>query len=79
MQRCRGTAEDFQSRSASLCIQVRAFVCMPSGYASLARRPPLLRDLTSVPAARATMSWHGQAKKPMMLRGQSVSAGVPDA
>ena len=43
------------------------------------RAHPLLRDLTSVPAARATMSWHGQAKKPMMLRGQSVSAGVPDA
>ena len=40
MQRCRGTAEDFQSRSASLCIQVRAFWCMPSGYASLATRPP---------------------------------------
>ena len=44
------------------------------------RARPLLRDLTSVPAARATMmSWHGQAKQPMMLRGQSVSAGVPDA
>ena len=25
------------------------------------RAHPLLRDLTSVPAARATMSWHGQA------------------
>ena len=40
MQRCRGTGEDFQSRSASLCIQVRAFLCMPSGYTSLATRPP---------------------------------------
>ena len=25
------------------------------------------------------MSWHGQAKQPIMLRGQSVSASVPDA
>eukprot|EP00964_Phaeocystis_antarctica_P125400 scaffold89047_cov55-Phaeocystis_antarctica.AAC.3 len=34
---------------------------------------------TSVPAARATMSWHGQAEQPMMPRGQSVCAGVPDS
>ena len=25
------------------------------------------------------MSWHGQAKQPIMQRGRSVSAGVPDA
>ena len=32
----------------------------------------------AVPAAWPTTSWHGQAKQPMMLRGQSVSAGVSD-
>ena len=29
--------------------------------------------------APSTMSWHGQAEQPMMLRGRSVLAGVPDA
>ena len=39
----------------------------------------LVCDLTSVPAARATMSWQGQAEQPMMPRGRSVCAGVPDS
>eukprot|EP00964_Phaeocystis_antarctica_P006649 scaffold3597_cov33-Phaeocystis_antarctica.AAC.1 len=31
------------------------------------------------PDLRITLSWHGQAEQPMMLRGRSVLAGVPDA
>ena len=39
----------------------------------------MLAPQTAVPMAPSTMSWHGQAEQPMMLRGRSVLAGVPDA
>jgi len=38
-----------------------------------------VRDLTSVPAARPTMGWHGQAKQPMLQSALSVLAVVTDA
>ena len=63
-------------RTFSRAARVFAYKSGPSGVCRVdtplwPRARPLLRDLTSVPAARATMSWHGQAKQPMMLRGQS--------
>ena len=81
-RRRMGTAEDLRSCGASVFMQATAFMGRPSGSASLTTRAharPLVRDHILVPAARATMSWHGQAKQPIMLRGRSVSAGVPDA
>jgi hypothetical protein len=81
-RRRMGTAEDLRSRGASVFMQATAFMGRPSGSASLTTRAharPLVRDHILVPAARATMSWHSQAKQPIMLRGRSVSAGVPDA
>ena len=68
------------SRGASLCRQATTSTRLSTAVSLFDQAPaPLVRDLTSVPAARATMSWHGQAKQPIMLRGQSVSASVPDA
>ena len=43
------------------------------------RARPLLRDLTSVPAARATTSWRSQAKQPMRKSALSTPAVVTDA
>ena len=79
MQRCRAWL-----RTISRAAQVFAYKSGPYCVCQVdtplwPRARPLLRDLPSVPAAWPTTSWHGQAKQPMMLRGQSVSAGVSDA
>ena len=48
------------SRRASLCMEAAAFVRLPTASVPLNTRAPLVRDLTSVPAARPTMGWHGK-------------------
>ena len=45
-----GTAEDLKSRGASLCMQVKAFMRIPSGSASLTTCPP--------PCTRSYLSSH---------------------
>ena len=45
-----GTAEDLKSRGASLCMQVKAFMRIPSGSASLITCPP--------PCTRSYLSSH---------------------
>ena len=72
------------SRGASLCRQATTSTRLLTAVSLFDQAPTPCYAIsprvdTSAPAARATMSWHGQAKKPMMLRGQSVSASVPDA
>ena len=67
------------SRRASLCLVAAAFIRLPITSVPLNTRTPLVRDLTSVPAARPTMGWHGQAKQPMLQGALSVLAVVTDA
>ena len=67
------------SRRASLCLVAAAFIRLPTTSVPLNTRAPLVRDLTSVPAARPTMGWHGQAKQPMLQSDLSVLAVVTDA
>ena len=50
MQRCRSTSEDLKSRGASLCMQVKAFMRIPGGSASVATCPP--------PCTRSYLSSH---------------------
>ena len=78
-QRRSGTAEDLKSCGAILCMEAAAFVRLPTASVPLNTRAPLVRDLTSVPAARPTMGWHGQAKQPMLQSALSVLAVVTDA
>ena len=56
-----------------------AFTRLPTASVPLNTRAPRVRDLTSVPAARPTMGWHGQAKQPMLQGALSVLAVVTDA
>ena len=80
MAQCRsGTAEDLKSCGARLCMQAAACTRLPTAPAPLNTRAPLLRDLTSVPAARPTRGWHGQAKQPLLQSALSVLAVVTDA
>ena len=72
-------AEDLKSCGASLCLVAAAFTRLPTAPVPLNARAPLVRDLTSVPAARLTMGWHGQAKQPMLQGALSVLAVVTDA
>ena len=67
------------SRRASLCMQAAACTRLPTASPPLNTRAPLVRDLTSVPAARPTMGWHGQAKQPLLQGALSVLAVVTDA
>ena len=67
------------SRRASLCLVAAACIRLPTVSVPLNTRAPLVRDLTSVPAARPTMGWHGQAKQPMLQSALSVLAVVTDA
>ena len=67
------------SRLAILCMESAAFVRLPTASVPLNTRAPLVRDLTSVPAARPTMGWHGQDKQPMLQSALSVLAVVTDA
>ena len=67
------------SRRASLCLVAAAFTRLPTAPVPLNARAPLVRDLTSAPAARLTMGWHGQAKQPMLQGALSVLAVVTDA
>ena len=78
-QRRSGTAEDLKSCGAILCLEAAAFARLPTASVPLNTRAPLVRDLTSVPAARPTMGWHGQAKQPMLQGALSVLAVVTDA
>ena len=78
-QRRSGTAEDLKSCGAILCLEAAAFARLPTASVPLNTRTPLVRDLTSVPAARPTMGWHGQAKQPMLQGALSVLAVVTDA
>ena len=78
-QRRSGTAEDLKSCGAILCLEAAAFARLPTASVPLNTRTPLVRDLTSVPAARPTMGWHGQAKQPMLQSALSVLAVVTDA
>ncbi len=78
-QRRLGTAEDLKSCGASLCMEAAAFARLPTASVPLNTRAPRVRDLTSVPAARPTMGWHGQAKQPMLQSALSVLAVVTDA
>eukprot|EP00964_Phaeocystis_antarctica_P058959 scaffold34995_cov27-Phaeocystis_antarctica.AAC.1 len=66
-----GTAEDLRWRGASFFMQATASMGMPRGKASLNTRPPLAQTAPWVSMAPSTMSWHGQAEQPMMLRGRS--------
>ena len=78
-QRRMGTDADLRSSGASLCMRGITLRRISAESASLKTRPPVACDLASVPMTHSTMSWHGQAEQPMMLRGRSVLAGVPDA
>ena len=78
-QRRAGTAEDLKSCGASFCMETAACTRLPTAPAPFNTRAPLVRDLTSVPAARPTMGWHGQAKQPMLQSALSVLAVVTDA
>ncbi len=60
-------------------MQAAAFTRLPTASAPLNTRAPLVRDLTSVPAARPTRGWHGQAKQPMLQSALSVLAVATDA
>ena len=77
-QRKMGTDADLRSSGASPCTRRMASMCTPAESASLKTRPPVACDLASVPMTQSSMSLHGQAELPMMPRGQSVSAAVPD-
>ena len=78
-QRRMGTDADLRSSGASLCMREITLRRIPAESASLKTRPPVACDLASVPMTHSTMSWHGQAEQPMMPRGRSVCAGVPDS
>ena len=60
-------------------METAACTSLPTAPVPLNTRAPLVRDLISVPAARPTMGWHGQAKQPMMQGALSVLAVVTDA
>ena len=79
MCRQRPSMHAICSRRASLCLVAAAFIRLPTASVPLNTRAPLVRDLTSVPAARPTMGWHGQAKQPMLQSALSVLAVVTDA
>ena len=77
-QRRMSTDADLRSSGASLCMREITLRRIPAESASLKTRPPVACDLASVPMTHSTMSWHGQAEQPMMPRGRSVCAVVPD-
>ena len=59
-------------------METAACIRLLTAPAPLNTRAPLVRDLTSVPAARPTRGWHGQAKQPLLQSALSVLAVVTD-
>ena len=60
-------------------MEVAAFARLPTASAPFDTRAPLVPDLVSLPVARPTMGWHGQAKQPMLQSALSVLAVATDA
>jgi hypothetical protein len=60
-------------------MEVAAFARLPTAPAPFDTRAPLVPDLVSLPAARPTMGWHGQAKQLMLQSALSVLAVATDA
>eukprot|EP00964_Phaeocystis_antarctica_P099444 scaffold65289_cov33-Phaeocystis_antarctica.AAC.1 len=77
-QHMMGTDADLRSSGASPCMRGMASMRVPAESVSLKTRPPPACDLASVAVTQSMMSWHAQAEQPMMPRGRSVSAVVPD-
>ena len=65
----RGTAEDFRSRCACLCMRLPAFIRLLTESASLNARSTSFHDPTSAPIVQAAMGWQVSAEQTLISGG----------